>query len=76
MTVNHRYANLRTMNSQVNEHKDVHLIAHGDKIITRVIVSVDGDVYFVCKREEFEQAKKEGRDPVCVGFKREYVLNQ
>jgi hypothetical protein len=54
--------------------KEVNLIAYGNKVIRRVVVSVDGDVYFVCKSEEFEKAKQEGREPICVGFRREYIV--
>lgn len=62
------------MNTQVHEGMDVNLIASGNKRISRVLVSVENDVYFVCKREEFESSKREGREPVCIGFRREYVL--
>ena len=64
------------MTSQLIAGMDVHLIAHGDITITRVVVSVEDDVYFVCKREEFEQANKEGREPVCIGFRREYIRDR
>jgi len=55
---------------------EVILVADRDEIIRRVLLSVDNDVYFVCKREEFEAAQREGRDPVCVGFRREYVVDR
>jgi hypothetical protein len=53
---------------------EVTLVADKGEVITRTIVSVHDGVYFVCKREEFEASKREAREPVCVGFKREYVL--
>lgn len=52
------------------------LIADRDEIITRTLVSVEGDVYFVCKNEEYEMAKRERRDPICIGFRREYVVEE
>jgi hypothetical protein len=52
----------------------VNLIADGGVIIERIVVSVDGDVYFVCKREEFQQARLDAREPICIGFKKEYLI--
>jgi hypothetical protein len=63
------------MNPQAKAGKEVSLISCGDKVISRVIVSVEGDVYFVCKKEEFETARRENREPVCIGFRKEYVLS-
>jgi len=54
----------------MTEGKKVSVIADGDVVIDRIVVSVENDVYFVCKREEFEQAKLEDRDPICIGFRR------
>jgi hypothetical protein len=54
----------------------VNVIADRGGIIKRTVVSVENDVYFVCKPEEFEVARKEGREPVCTGFKREYILKE
>jgi len=54
--------------------KQVKLLADRDEVITRTLVSVENDVYFVCKIEEFEAAKRENRPPTCIGFRREYVL--
>ena len=51
------------------------LISDRDQIIKRALISVENDVFFVCKPEEFEAAKRENRDPVCIGFRREYVLD-
>lgn len=55
--------------------KQVRLISYGDKIITRTVVSVAGDVIFVCKSEEFKRAEIDRRQPVSIGFRREYVLS-
>jgi hypothetical protein len=54
--------------------KEVSLLASGDEVISRVVVSVENGVIFVCKREEFELAERESREPVCIGFRKEYVL--
>jgi hypothetical protein len=64
------------MNIQTTEGKDINLLASGDIIITRKLVSVENGVYFVCKSDEFTQARKEGREPVCIGFRREYVVER
>jgi hypothetical protein len=40
-------------------YKEASLIAARGEVITRVVVSVENDVYFVRKREEFDAAKKE-----------------
>jgi hypothetical protein len=54
--------------------QDVTLIADRDEVITRTVVSVQEGVYFVCKKEEYEKAKREGREPTCIGFRKEYVI--
>lgn len=56
------------------ETKHVNVVADKDEILNRVLVSVENNVYFVCRPEEFEAAAKEGREPVCIGFRREYVV--
>ena len=62
------------MNHQTIVSKDVNLLAYGDEVILRTVVSVENGVYFVCKREEFEAAKREAREPRCIGFRKEYVV--
>lgn len=52
----------------------LNLLAYGDIVIQRVLVAVENDVYFVCKPDEFERAQEQHREPVCIGFRREYVL--
>lgn len=54
---------------------DVTLLSDRDVIIKRKLVSVENGVYFVCKPEEFELAAREGREPICIGFRREYVID-
>ncbi len=50
------------------------IVSDRDVIIKRRLVSVDNDVYYVCRTEEFEAAIRENREPTCIGFRREYVL--
>ncbi len=54
--------------------KTLTLRADRGQVITRVLVSVENGVYFVCKPEEFEAADREQRKPICIGFRPEYVL--
>jgi hypothetical protein len=42
--------------------KGVSLIAYGNKSISRVLVAVENEYLFVCKREELEAAIREDRD--------------
>jgi hypothetical protein len=51
------------------------IVSDGDNIIQRKLVSVENDMFFVCKPEEFEAASRERREPICIGFKREYILD-
>lgn len=62
------------MTTQLVEGQDVNLIADGDEVIVRKLVSVEKGMYFVCMGDEFERAKAEGREPICIGFRSEYVL--
>jgi hypothetical protein len=51
------------------------IVSDGDVIIQRKLVSVENNVYYVCKEEEFEEALQEKREPTCIGFRREYILD-
>lgn len=53
----------------------VRLKAYGGEIIERRVVAVEGDTVAVCTDQEYAQAAKEGREPLSVGFKREYVVS-
>jgi hypothetical protein len=57
------------------EKKVVSLVADRDMVIDRVLVSVENGVYFVCKPEEYDTAQREGREPVCIGFRKDAILN-
>lgn len=58
----------------MTEGKTVRLIQYGDRIIERTLVSVEKGVLFVCKREEYDAAAFEKREPVCIGFKVEDLV--
>lgn len=58
----------------MTEGKVINLIAYSDDVIQRRIVSVENGVYFVCKGDEYEAARREDREPVCIGFRPEYVI--
>jgi hypothetical protein len=61
------------METQTIEGKEVTLrSAHGN--ISRVAVKLLEDGVLVCRREEFDRAKKEGRPPVVVRFRRADIL--
>ena len=57
------------MNEQIEVGQEVTLQAYGDTIIHRVVVAVENMNIFVCKREEWEAALVEKREPSCIGFK-------
>lgn len=54
--------------------KQFRLISFGDKTIIRTLVAVENSHLYVCKREEWENAGKEGREPACVGFRVEDLI--
>ncbi len=55
--------------------KLLRVITDKDIVIERSLVTVENGVFFVCKPEEFEAARLEGRQPVCIGFRSEYFLD-
>jgi hypothetical protein len=52
----------------------VNLVDFEGRTIERVFVSVENGYLFVCKPEEYASASREGRDPVCIGFRPEYLI--
>lgn len=40
---------------------------------TRRVVENQGDTVYICTEEEWLSAKKEHREPICVGFNKRYV---
>lgn len=51
----------------------IRLRAYDDEIIERVIVEQDSHHVYVCRLEEWEAARHEGRAPMMVGFRYEDV---
>jgi hypothetical protein len=39
----------------------------------KAVVSWDNERVFVCRKEEFDRANRENREPENIGFKREFV---
>jgi len=44
----------------------------GEKVKRRV-VEKEGDTVYICTEEEWLSAKKERREPLCVGFNGRYI---
>jgi len=53
----------------------IRLRAYGDQEIERRVVAVNDEVVLVCRDEEYREALREGREPVCVGFPKKDVLS-
>ena len=45
-----------------------------DGRVRRRVVEIEGDMVYLCKEEEWLSARKENREPLCVGFNRVYVV--
>ena len=58
----------------VNPGSLIRLRAYGGEEIVRRVVEVQPDAVLVCSEEEYERAQTEGRKPMTVGFRYEYVL--
>jgi hypothetical protein len=43
-------------------------------VVKRVVVEVCGNTVYICREEEWERAKQEGREPDAVGFNRRFVV--
>lgn len=41
--------------------------------LTRKAVEISLDTVYVCTEQEFQAAKAEGKEPICVGFLVQYV---
>jgi hypothetical protein len=54
----------------------IRLRAYGDREIERRVVAVNDKVVLVCRDEEYKEALREGREPLCVGFSKKDVLAQ
>jgi hypothetical protein len=38
------------------------------KRLKRILVALEDNVAFVCKSDEFEDAGRKNREPICMGF--------
>jgi hypothetical protein len=54
----------------------IRLRTYGRGEIERRVVGVSEKVVFVCRNEEYEEAMREGREPICVGFPMKDVLSE
>ena len=54
----------------------VRVKAYGGEEFVRRLVEVRGDVFLICRDEEYEAARREGREPVCVGFRKEDIVSE
>ena len=52
----------------------VRLRSHAGEI-ERVLVGVIADILLVCRKDDYERARSEQREPVSVGFKRRYLVH-
>jgi hypothetical protein len=51
----------------------IKLKAYGGEVITRRVVRDMGDVVAVCTEDEYQNAIRQKRDPVTVGFNKKYI---
>ncbi len=56
------------------ETKRVTVCQYGGTIAEKVVVQDLGDVLILTTEEEWEASQRENRDPVTVGFKRQYAI--
>jgi hypothetical protein len=54
--------------------QSVSLLAYGDEVIKRRVVDFDDRHVYICREDEWQAAKQEGREPRCVGFKRSDIV--
>ena len=56
------------------ENKRVTVIQYGGVVAEKILVEDRGDVLIVTTEEEWRVAESEGRPPISVGFRREYLV--
>jgi len=42
-------------------------------LVNRKVVDIKGDTIYICTEREWLSARKDHREPICVGFHRRYV---
>ena len=55
--------------------KEVSLVQFDGSVVERVLVAVENGYLFVCRREEWDMARNEQREPMCIGFRAEYLVS-
>jgi hypothetical protein len=56
--------------------KQVSVIQFDGSVIDRVLVAVENGYFYVCKLEEWNAARKQQREPTCIGFRAEYLVGE
>jgi hypothetical protein len=56
--------------------KRVTVVQFGGTISTKILIEDRGSVLILTSEQEWEASQKEGRVPVVVGFRREYVTGE
>jgi hypothetical protein len=51
----------------------VEIVDFDGRKLVRKAVEIAGDTVYICTLKEYELAAESGREPICVGFKREWV---
>jgi hypothetical protein len=59
----------------MDDFKHVTVMTFGGKTKEMVVVKDLGDVLVLTKPEEWEQAKRDKREPIAVGFKKSYLVD-
>lgn len=54
----------------------VKLRAYGGEELVRVVVQLHNDTVVVCRPEEYENARLQGREPIGVGFHLKDVISK
>ena len=49
--------------------------AYGGEVITRVIVDEIGDTVYLSQEREYDEAKRDGREPNSVGFNKRFIVD-
>lgn len=61
------------MEKQISKDQQVTVSCYGGQKVQMILVEDLGDVLVVCSPEEIEDARRQGREPLTLGFKRESV---
>ena len=73
------YNNRTSRLEDVNRLKTGQIIkvrAYGGEELVRTVVKQDQDVVVICRPEEYEMARLEGREPIGVGFHMKDIVSE